>query len=66
MYFVCKRVETKPSCLHKLPTFLKYHIPLTKLSIIFYFPSFGEMRTLERKSEVNRKTFKLVKEIVSN
>ena len=29
MFFGSKHVETEPSCLHELTTFLKYYMPLT-------------------------------------
>ena len=37
MYFGRERVETGPSCLHELATFLKYHMPLILSCFPFFF-----------------------------
>ena len=34
MFFGRKHVETEPSCLHELTTFLKFHMPLRGSSIL--------------------------------
>ena len=51
MYFVHKHVESGPSCLHKLVTFLKYHIdsPWRKFRIEINFES---IRTIPSHSGI--------------
>ena len=39
MYFGHKHVETGPNCFQELVTFLKYHMPLSKLNFLFHLKS---------------------------